>query len=89
MCHSAVSDGLDAVKSSPHTGTSHVRNLGEAPFSAEAPLVAGRSTKPATGGVMAMGWDLEAGQGQTNLAYRQIRAKAKAGSTTRPKPYPT
>ena len=32
-----MSEGLDAVKSSPHTGTSHVWNLDEAPFSAEAP----------------------------------------------------
>ena len=37
MRQSAVSDELDAVKSSPHTGTSRVWNLGEAPFSAEDP----------------------------------------------------
>ena len=36
MRQSAVKDGLDAVKSSTHTGTLRVWNLGKAPFSAEA-----------------------------------------------------
>ena len=47
----------DLLRSAGHL----VWNLGEAPFSAEAPLVAGRSTKPTNEGVMEMGWAPEAG----------------------------
>ena len=47
----------DLLRSAGHL----VWNFGEAPFSAEAPLVAAESTKPAAGGVMEMGWAPEAG----------------------------
>lgn len=55
-----VGNGFDAVKSSPHTETSQLWNLGLSPFSAEALSWRG-SSKPATGGVIETGWALDAG----------------------------